>query len=241
MKSPKYQNRYYRDWQGTGELVSFKVQVSESDLLIMAEKDLSAEAREALVKYRHQLESYIKVHPEFLATLKPYFVEPLVPPLIRDMALAGQKANVGPMAAVAGAIAEKVGAELLKYSREVIIENGGDIFIAGTKKRSVGIYGGKKIKDLAVEIGPEKMPCGVCTSSGVMGHSLSFGKADSATVISGSASLADAAATAVCNMVQSAEDIEKALEYALGIEGVTGAVICKDKTVGIKGDVKLIG
>ncbi len=128
--------------------------------------------------------------------------------IVKTMAEAAEKAGVGPMAAVAGAIAEYVGRELLPFSREVIVENGGDIFLKTQKTRSIGIYAGESSPftgKLALRIEPKDTPLGICTSAGTVGHSLSFGKCDAAILVSPSASLADAAATAVGNLIQSAD------------------------------------
>ncbi|MBU1869377.1 MAG: UPF0280 family protein [Candidatus Omnitrophica bacterium] len=136
--------------------------------------------------------------------------------------------NVGPMATVAGAIAELLGRELLKAGyKDVIVENGGDIFMSSRKSRLIGIYSGrsKLWNKLKLKINPKDMPIAVCTSSGTMGHSLSFGAADSVVIISKSAALSDAVATSVCNRVQSRKDLQPALDFAKSIKGVLGCVI----------------
>jgi ApbE superfamily uncharacterized protein (UPF0280 family) len=154
---------------------------------------------------------------------------------------AGQKAGVGPMAAVAGAVAEYVGRELLDFSPEIIVENGGDIFLSIDRPRTVGIYaGGSPLTGkLGLEISPRDTPLGVCTSSGTVGHSLSFGKADAVVVLAASVSLADAAATAVGNRVINPDDVQSAIDFAGRIEGLKGLVIIIGKNVGAWGDVKL--
>lgn len=154
---------------------------------------------------------------------------------------AGRKANVGPMAAVAGAIAEYVGKELLEFSPEIIVENGGDIFLKVLRKRIVGIYAGDSplTGKVGLEINPQETPLGVCTSSGTVGHSLSFGKADAVVVIATSATLADAAATAICNRVSQPEDIHSAIEFGKQISSLKGIVIIIGGDVGAWGDVKL--
>ncbi len=163
------------------------------------------------------------------------------PLIVRAMADAGVKAGVGPMAAVAGAIAEFVGKELLPFSGELIIENGGDIFMACTSPRVVGIYAGSSPLSglLGIEIQPQETPLGVCTSSGTVGHSLSLGKADAVVIISPSAALADAAATAVGNTVKTIDDITAGLEQAQKINGITGVLIIKGDKMGTWGKVKL--
>jgi ApbE superfamily uncharacterized protein (UPF0280 family) len=139
-----------------------------------------------------------------------------------------KKANVGPMATVAGAICESLGADLSKAGyRDIIIENGGDIFIKSVKSRVVGIYAGrsKLWRGLGLKIKAKDMPVGICTSSGTVGHSLSFGCADSVVILSKSAILADAVATATCNRVKSKSDLQPALEFAKSVKGVLGVVI----------------
>jgi len=145
------------------------------------------------------------------------------------------------MAAVAGAIAEYVGRELLEYSPEVIAENGGDIFIRSLSPRTVRIYAGKSSlsNKIALEISPEDTPLGICTSSGTVGHSLSYGKADAVVIISPSASLADAVATATGNLVKTETDIQVGLEFSKKIPGVKGTLIIINDKIGVHGDLKL--
>ena len=145
------------------------------------------------------------------------------------------------MAAVAGAVAEMVGERLLQSSSEVIVENGGDIFLKISKKRRIGIYAGGSsfTGKLAIEVEPGQTPLGICTSSGSVGPSLSLGLADAAVVLAPSAALADAAATAVGNRVRSADDIGAALEFGQSIRGVIATVIIAGDRMGARGDVKL--
>jgi len=236
-----YELRTYRDWVSDKSLVSFSVVVKETDLHIRARRDLTGEALAATQRYRADLESYIKSHPIFLTTLKPFEVEQNAPPIVKEMADATREAGVGPMAAVAGAIAERVGKELLPYSDEVIVENGGDIFLKSSKERFIGVYAGesKFTRKIAFSIQPEETPLGVCTSSGTVGHSLSFGYADAVIVFSPSTSLADAAATAIGNRVRIAGDIPEALEFAQGIKGLKGVAIIKGDNMGVWGQIKL--
>jgi len=236
------EERIYRDLVKTDDLVKFEVIVKETDLLVRAEKDLSKEARESVLRYRHQLETYIAMNPEFQTSLIPVKDSLHVPEIIQEMIRTSQLAQVGPMAAVAGAMAERVSRDLLKLSREVIVENGGDIYLATSKERIVGIYAGHS--PLSLKIGilikPEETPLGICTSSGTVGHSLSFGKADAVCILSRSAALADAAATSVGNVIQEKKDIEKGLERGKEIEGVLGMLIIIGEKMGVWGNIKLI-
>ncbi len=119
----------YRQLVGCVDLVTFTVQIEQTDLMISAKHDLTSKARELVQFYRQNLKDYIAGHPAFLTSLAPISVEGNAPPIVRKMAEATAIAGVGPMAAVAGAIAECVGHGLLAYSSDVIVENGGDIFL----------------------------------------------------------------------------------------------------------------
>jgi hypothetical protein len=242
MKSPDYEPRYYREWSKDRDLVSFNVMLKETDLYIRARRDFKKKAWEVVQRQRASLENYITRHPGFLAALEPFPVGNDAPAIVKSMAEAGEKVGVGPMAAVAGAIAEFVGQELLKFSPEVIVENGGDIFLKITKERLVGVHAGRSpyTGKIALKIAATDTPLGVCTSSGTVGHSLSFGKADAAIVLAPSAALADAAATAIGNIVKQESDISQAIDFARGIDGLVGvAVIINDK-MGVWGRVNLV-
>lgn len=237
-----YQVRRYRNWVEDKNLVSFQVKIEESDLFIRADRILAQEAQDSLNRYRKQIQDYIQKHPEFAKSLEPYSVDEQAPDIIRRMAEACSCAGVGPMAAVAAAIAEYVGRDLLKVSPELIIENGGDIFLKTKRIRRIGIFAGKSpyTGRLALEIAPQKNCLGICTSSGTVGPSLSFGKADAAVVISQSAISADAWATRLGNEVKSADDVEKTLALVKEQIEVKGAMIIIGDKIGVWGDLKLI-
>jgi ApbE superfamily uncharacterized protein (UPF0280 family) len=237
-----YQPRTYRCWIKDDDLVSFNVTVKETDLYIRAASNLEAEALKAVIKHRTPLEEYIKSHPRFLHSLEPCSVEEDTPAIVGVMAQAAQIVGVGPMAAVAGAIAEAVGKDLLVCTPEVVVENGGDIFMKISRTRLIGVYAGGSsfTGKIALEIGPEETPLGVCTSSGTVGHSISFGIADAVIVLSRSTALADAAATAIANRVRSADDIDVAVEQAQAIDGLAGVIVIKDDKIGMWGSMKLV-
>ena len=237
-----YERRNYREWVKTDDLVQFEVIVKETDLLVSAERDLSRETRESVLKYRYQLETYVSMNPEFEKSLIPLEEDPGVPEIVEEMIRTSRLANVGPMAAVAGAMAESVSKDLLKLSREVIVENGGDIYLVASKERTIGIYAGDSPYSLklGITVHPEETPLGVCTSSGTVGHSLSFGKADAVCILSKSAALADVAATSVGNIVRGKKDIELGLERGKEIEGVLGTLIIVEDKIGIWGNIRLV-
>ncbi len=237
-----YEKRAYRNLVKTDDLVKFEVIVKETDLLVRAERDLANESRESVLKYRHQLETYIETNPEFQRSLIPLKDDPYAPEIVQEMIRTSQLAQVGPMAAVAGALAEFVAKDLSPISKEVIIENGGDIYLAISRERTIGVFAADSPLSLkiGIEISPEDSPLGVCTSSGTVGPSLSFGKADAVCILSKSTTLADAAATSVGNIVKEKKDIELGLERGKEIEGVLGMLIIVGEKVGIWGNVKLV-
>jgi len=233
--------RTYRNKILNNNLTTFNATVRESDIFVRADYDLRETTLSAIHKYRSYLEAYISSHPEFLTSLRPVQFDDFAPPVIRDMIIAGRKADVGPMAAVAGAIAEYVGRDLLQYSKNVILENGGDIFIESQQDIHVGIHAGNSpLSDrLSIIIHEEEMPMGICTSSGTVGHSLSFGKADAVCVKAKSVALADAAATAIGNVVKSRRDISRALETGMKIDDIIGIIVILEDQFGAIGDIEL--
>lgn len=242
-----YEPRTYRKLHSEKDLDHFQVSLRETDLDLAVKKGrdisrLSAITLACVRDYRQVLDAYIKEQPTFLTTLEPFEPGEDAPQAVRDMCAAARLAGVGPMAAVAGLFSEKAGQLLSRYSKDVIVENGGDIWLKTSRVRQVAIYAGTSPFScrIGLEIRPQGTPLGICTSSGTVGHSLSFGKADAAVVLAPSAILADAAATACGNLVKSAEDLEKAVDFALSIPGVSGAVAIVGDKMAVKGQVRLV-
>jgi hypothetical protein len=161
--------------------------------------------------------------------------------VVKEMIAAARRVGVGPMAAVAGALAERVGRALSSLSEEVIVENGGDLFLSIRRPATVALYAGKSplSRRVGLKIDPALSPLGVCTSSGTVGHSFSFGRADAACVLAPAAALADAAATALGNRVPDAGGIPLALEWAAGVPELIGAVVIVGDKLGAWGRVEL--
>lgn len=241
-----YEERTYRNQYLTEDLQHFQVVVDETDLDIAVKKDsCNRKTYDAVLAavngLRQEIKDYIKKDPVFLTALMPHLPLAAAPQSVVEMCAAAKTAGVGPMAAVAGLFAERVGKMLALYSSDVIIENGGDIWLRTSETRQVGIFAGSSpfTAKIALEINPVNA-LGICTSSATVGHSLSFGKADAAVIVSPSAVLADAVATAVCNMVQDVRDLEKAVDFALNIPGISGAVAIMGDKMAAKGQVKLV-
>lgn len=213
-------------------------QIKEADVRVASGR---ADVVEAEVhRLRAELEAYIERQPAFKAALVPVDLIDGAPAIAVTMADAARTCGVGPMAAVAGAIAQAAAeAALDEGAGEAIVENGGDTWIASDAGIIVGLYAGEHPLSgrLALRIEPDRLPLSVCSSSGRFGHSLSFGDCDLATVVAGSGALADAAATLAANSVRTIDDVEPALERVAAIPGVVGVLLVKDDRVGIAGNL----
>ncbi len=191
-----------------------------------------------VVRQRRILENYIGRHPDFRKSLEPLDLLAGAPEVAQSMARAARLVGVGPMAAVAGAMAQCAGqAALDAGAREVIVDNGGDIYICAVEPVIIGLKTGTTdLADrLAFSLQADDTPISICSSSGKMGHSMSLGECDLATVVARDTALADAAATQAANLVRNVDDIDPALENIAGIEGVDGVMIIKNSRVGLAG------
>jgi ApbE superfamily uncharacterized protein (UPF0280 family) len=237
-----YWERTYRKRVTARNLVSFCVAVRETDLWVSADTNLKKETRDLVFDCRHQLEVYINTHPEFATTLLAWPEDPYAPGLVKEMIVVSKKLGVGPMASVAGTIAKYVGEGLLKFSEQVIVENGGDIYLKANQPIIVSIFAGTSplSERFGLLIPVKHMPLGVCSSSATVGHSLSMGAADAVCLLSPSAALADGAATALGNRIKRKADFEKVASWASDIEGILGGVIIFDDRMATWGDIELV-
>jgi hypothetical protein len=235
-------NRFYRNQIREQSLQCFQVLVAETDLCIYANQDLTIEAYECVINCRSQLETFIHQHPTFATSLTPWTDIQPAPKIVRQMIDASQCAGVGPMASVAGLIAEMVGTKMLQYSAEVIVENGGDLFIHKKQPFNVGIYAGDSpfSNRIGIHVDCADESLSICTSSAVIGHSLSFGNADAVTIRARSAVLADAVATATSNRVKSRDDISNAINFAKNIAGVEGVLVLIGDVMGAWGKIEIV-
>ena len=238
----EYCRRTYRDFKNQQRLIPFHVAVKETDLFIKARTRLDQLTRSLVTELRNEIKDYIRFNPSFRDSLTPLPFDPSASPIIGIMLKASSQAGVGPMAAVAGAIAEWVGTSLLQQSPEVIVENGGDVFISTSESSVIEIFAGSSpfSRRIGIRLQPSHMPMGVCTSSATVGPSLSFGKADAVTVLSSSTPLADAVATSIGNKIQNEDDIQVGLKIAESISGLTGVVVLVGEKMGVWGNVELV-
>jgi len=242
LKTITSQPKDYRRLVSHPDLVAFRVMVKETDLMVQAYANLQDRVRESILACRSVIEATIRENPAFLESLRPIPLPVLAPPIIREMIQAGHAAGVGPMAAVAGAVAEFVGRDLLAVSDQVIVENGGDIFLRTLGETVVAVYAGNSELSgrVGIRLPHARESISVCTSSGSVGHSTSFGSADAVCVISSSASLADAAATAIGNRVQRERDVRAAIDFGRTISGIQGVLVIIAAEIGIWGDLEVV-
>jgi len=239
--TPASQRRDYRQDVRCAHLAAYRVRVRETDLQVQAERALPALTRNVILECRGYIERYIERFPEFGTTLSPWRLRGPAPAIVRDMVRAAAAAGVGPMAAVAGAVAEYTARRLLSHSREVIVENGGDVFLKTRTPLTVGLLAPTSALKMHLGIRlPAGDPLAVCTSSGRIGHSFSFGRADAVCVVSASGALSDAAATAIGNRVRGRADIRAAIESGRRIPGIDGIVVVCGGGLGMWGALELV-
>ncbi len=227
--------RKYRE-----NLNGFNITYKESDLFITADKSLKNRAFLSLIKYRKIIENHILERPEFFTSLKPLkFQKTGLEKILISMYEAGEIAEVGPFAAVAGAISEFVAKDLTKFCENILVENGGDVYITGNEDKIISIFQ-TKIKNIGLKISKSLLPIAVCSSSSVIGHSLSFGKAELAVVLSKSGAIADAFATRICNELKEYNDMEKVISLFKREKRIKGCVIFLYNKIGGWGDFEII-
>jgi len=244
----KYEPRIYRNDMNEGRFKYFNVTVEETDLQIGVNADeyddsISAQALQLVMLLRSQLKNYILLHQEFLTSHWPVEDDEQAPEIARLMIKRSVAAEVGPMAAVAGAFSATIGTQLCAQFglSELIVENGGDLWIKTEKPVTVRIDAGPSCLSglIGIEIQPEQTPCGICTSSGSAGHSFSYGKADAVTVVSECAITADAWATSLCNRIQETADLQKTTSLSQLFPEISGVVAILRDVVAASGNITL--
>jgi len=213
----------------------------ETAVTIEADEEYLHLAEAAVLEARQEVEAFIARDPYFRTTFDPYPLEEGMGQVVRHMCQAAERAEVGPMAAVAGAISQRaVEAVLEAGGKHCLVDNGGDIAMRTSRTVTVGLYAGEHTPNyLATEIPATKGLLGICTSSGTVGPSISLGRADLATVISDDVALADACATKLGNLITE-DDVtlmDKAMREVLGIKGVKGALAMVGGKLALGGEV----
>jgi ApbE superfamily uncharacterized protein (UPF0280 family) len=216
----------------------FNFRYKQTVINVIADRDLKDALLDELIKQYTLLEKHIQKEKIFLTSYEPVETDRSAPKIARIMGAAAKKCGVGPMAAVAGAFSDVLGEYALrKGAGEVIIENGGDIFLKLKKPRIVGVHAGPSgFSDrIGFRILPEETPLGICTSSDSVGHSISLGKSDAVTVFARTAALADAAASAIGNKVKGKNSVENGIKTAKTLKDVRGVLIIKGNVMGAYG------
>lgn len=234
-----YTERFYRKWTSS-DLKTFRVVLGESDLQIYAEKSLRNKALDTLSNIRQTLHEHIALNPIFQRSLSP-ITSGSSNPLISRMEEAGREWNTGPMASVAGAIAQEVGTHLLKHSKTVIVENGGDIWACSPKPLEFLIYPGDQSplsRGISFTLDASQ-GISVCTSSGKIGPSFSLGRADAVTAIHSCAAAADAAATSLANRIRGESDVKRIVEEVACKRKLKGVIATCGDSIGIWGEIHL--
>lgn len=237
-----YCERTYRKWSGRNDLETFCVGIETSDLRIQCDRKRDGAARAILAKARGEVEEAIRRIEGFGESFDPVEVPAGAEPIVSSMAAAARAWGVGPMAAVAGAIAHEVASGLLRRSREVIVENGGDLFLRCDGPATVGLYAGEESPfagRLAFEV-DARPGVAVCTSSGVVGPSLSLGRADAVMTVSRSGAVADAAATSIANRIARPADVDDVVAEVARAESLDAVVACCGDRLGVWGDIELV-
>lgn len=242
-----YGERNYRALHRAKDLKYFYLKIKESDLAIAVDQNSYSDSllhlcRQELLSLRKQLEEYIARYPEFGNSFVPLPLRSKAPEIVSRMSLAAEKAGVGPMAAVAGAIAQSLGQILENRVQEIVVENGGDIYLRSKSDRVIAIFAGDSpfTYQIGIRVEPEETPLGICTSSATVGHSISLGRADAAVIKAYPAELADAVATQAGNLVLSQDDLIKATDYARAIPGVSGVLLIKGDSMAAWGKIELV-
>jgi ApbE superfamily uncharacterized protein (UPF0280 family) len=240
-----YEPRIYRKEMNKERFRGFRIVVKETDLWIGVsphawQQDMEEKTTKFVHEIRAVLTEYISSHPDFAVSFDPIDLLEGDPEPVRSMKEAALKAGTGPMAAVAGMVAQETGRFLENTydPDEYVIENGGDIFLKVVKQMTLRIFSGlnRHFGNIGLDLSPSFTPAGICTSSGMFGHSISLGKADSVTVVCRSASVSDAWATALANKIKNPADVRRVVETSFTPEMIS-LVCIKDDQVGIRGQL----
>ncbi|AEV29681.1 hypothetical protein SpiGrapes_1887 [Sphaerochaeta pleomorpha str. Grapes] len=242
-----YESRTYRQRMGATRFNSVSLSVGESDLWIgfqpssVDSHSFTLEAARYLRKLRNEIINY--PDKTFLTSYSPISQKGVATPFLSSMFRASLASGTGPMASVAGAVAQSVGSYLKERFAltEIVVENGGDLYIDVLEELSVKLFapGNALSGKLSLVVDPLHSPIGICTSSGKIGHSYSFGKADAVMVACFDAALADAYATAFCNRVKTPRDVQEICNEMNQLPDIISAVVLLDDKLALCGQLEV--
>ena len=240
----EYRERSYRSRFSNDERRWFCVKFLESDLWIGVDSgsyraSMEADTYAMLVDLRRQMDAYLLMDPQYKTALTPYNAGLEAPNILKEMSRVSHKTGIGPMSAVAGAVAKKV-AEFLG-TQEVIVENGGDIYAQAASDMDISVFAGQSplSEKIGLHIPAADFPLGICTSSGTVGPSLSLGSADAVMIVCKDVMLADSYATAMANRIKTVNDLQSVIDRISDIPDILGAIAVKDDRMAITGCYEL--
>lgn len=240
----EYRERSYRSRFSNDERRWFCVKFLESDLWIGVDigsyrASMEADTYAMLVDLRRQMDAYLLMDPQYKTALTPYDAGLEAPAILKEMSRVSHKTGIGPMSAVAGAVAKKV-AEFLG-TQEVIVENGGDIYAQAASDMDISVFAGQSplSEKIGLHIPAAEFPLGICTSSGTVGPSLSLGRADAVMIVCKDVLLADSYATAMANRIKTVNDLQSVIDRISDIPEILGAIAVKDDRMAITGRFEL--
>ena len=240
----EYKERSYRSRFSDDGRRWFCVKFLESDLWIGVDNGSYSASMEAdtyamLVDLRRQMDAYLLMDPAYKAALTPYDAGLEAPDILKEMSRISHKTGIGPMSAVAGAVAKHV-ADFLG-TKEVIVENGGDIYAKACSDMDISVFAGQSplSEKIGLHIPEAAFPLGICTSSGTVGPSLSLGRADAVMIVCKDVMLADSYATAMANRIKTVNDLQPVIDRISDIPEILGAIAVKDDRMAITGQFEL--
>ena len=240
----EYRERSYRSRFSSDERRWFCVKFLESDLWIGVDRgsyraSMEADTYAMLVDLRRQMDAYLLMDQQYKTALTPYDAGLEAPNILKEMSRVSHKTGIGPMSAVAGAVAKKV-AEFLG-TQEVIVENGGDIYAQAASDMDISVFSGQSplSEKIGLHIPAAEFPLGICTSSGTVGPSLSLGRADAVMIVCKDVLLADSYATAMANRIKTVNDLQSVIDRISDIPEILGAIAVKDDRMAITGRFEL--
>ena len=244
----EYKERSYRSRFSGDERHWFCVKFLESDLWIGVDNgsyhaSMEADTYAMLVDLRRTMDAYLLIDPQYKASLTPYDAGLEAPAILKEMSKVSHKTGIGPMSAVAGAVALRV-ADFIKSKfnvKEVIVENGGDIYAEAHSDLDISVFAGQSplSEKVGLHIPATAFPCGICTSSGTVGPSLSLGRADAMMIVCQDVLLADSYATAMANRIRTVNDLQPVIDQIRNIPAILGAIAIKDDRLALCGQYEL--
>ena len=244
----EYKERSYRSRFSGDERHWFCVKFLESDLWIGVDNgsyhaSMEADTYAMLVDLRRTMDAYLLIDPQYKASLTPYDAGLEAPAILKEMSKVSHKTGIGPMSAVAGAVALRV-ADFIKSKfnvKEVIVENGGDIYAEAHSDLDISVFAGQSplSEKVGLHIPATAFPCGICTSSGTVGPSLSLGRADAMMIVCQDVLLADSYATAMANRIRTVNDLQPVMDQIRNIPAILGAIAIKDDRLALCGQYEL--